>query len=43
MSETEIYNLSFTAGPAVLDEPHIGAGVFIEHDGWNKIKNGLLA
>lgn len=43
MSETEIYNLSFTAGAAMLVETHAVAEVLIECCGdWNKVKERVF-
>ncbi len=44
MSENEIYNLSFTAGAAMLVETHAVAEVLIECDGdWNMVKDRVFA
>lgn len=44
MSENEIYNISFTAGAAMLVETHAVAEVLIECDGdWNKVKDRVFA
>ena len=44
MSENEIYNLSFTAGAAMLVETHAVAEVLIECDGdWTKVKDRVFA
>ena len=44
MSENGIYNLSFTAGAAMLVETHAVAEVLIECDGdWTKVKDRVFA
>lgn len=43
MSETEVYNLSFTAGAAMLTETRAVAEVLIECDGdWNRVKERVF-